>query len=66
MNCWGYIYELLGPGLHWFKPQELFLTAIARAEREGQHEAAHHIRIILKMRNDVMMEKQKEAPPERG
>lgn len=63
---WAYIYELLGPGLHWFKPQEVFLRAIERAEREGQHDAAHHIRIILANRNRVMMEKQKEAPPERG
>jgi hypothetical protein len=43
------------------------LDAIARADREGQHDAADHIRIILRLRNRVLMDvEQKETPPERG
>lgn len=59
---WAYIYRLLGPGLHWSKPQKHFKTAIKRAEAENQHDAADHIRIILKMRNSVMMEKEEKDP----
>ena len=53
---WAYIHKLIGPGLHWSKSQEHFRKAVQRAEAEGQHDAAEHIRIIWRMRNDVMME----------
>jgi hypothetical protein len=61
---WGYIRNVLGPGLHWGRTQEQYRAAIARAEADGQHEAAEHIRIILQLRNAVMMEK--EAPHAAG
>jgi hypothetical protein len=61
---WGYIRKVLGPGLHWGRSQEQYRAAIARAEADGEYEAAEHIRIILELRNTVMMEK--EAPPDRG
>lgn len=60
---WSYIYSLLGPGLHWFKPQSHFREAVKRAQAEGQHDAAEHIRIIWEMRNRVMMEKMQEKDP---
>jgi hypothetical protein len=64
---WAYIRSLLGPGLHWDRTQQQLLDAIARADREGQHDAADHIRIILRLRNRVLMDvEQKETPPERG
>lgn len=59
---WSYIYNLLGPGLHWSKPQSLFRDAVFRAEKEGFHDAAEHIRIIWRMRNDVMMESMQNEP----
>jgi hypothetical protein len=51
------VYELLGPGLQWSKPQSVFYRAIAQAEKEGNSDAAGHLRIMLKRRNLVMMEK---------
>lgn len=64
---WAYIRSLLGPGLHWDRTQRQLLDAIARADREGQPDAAEHIRIILRLRNRVLMDvEQKETPPERG
>jgi len=60
---WGYIYMLLGPGLHWSKSQAHFRQAVRRAEAEGQHEAAEHIRIIWELRNKVMMERMQEKDP---
>ena len=53
---WAYIYQLLGPGLHWNKSQAHFREAVLRAEADGQQDAADHIRIIWGLRNDVMME----------
>jgi hypothetical protein len=61
---WAYIYELLGPGLHWGKTQEQLKAAIEKAEKAGKHDAANHIRIILRMRNVVRFEK--ETPPKQG
>lgn len=60
---WAYIYQLLGPGLHWSKPQSLFRRAVQRAEAEGQQDAADHIRIIWELRNEVMMERMQEKDP---
>lgn len=63
---WAYIRSLLGPGLHWDRTQPELLKAIARADREGQPDAAEHIRIILRLRNRVLMDvEQKEIPPKR-
>lgn len=60
---WAYIYRLLGPGLHWFKPQITFRNAIIQAIKDNNQDAAEHIDIIWEMRNKVMME-QKEDPGE--
>jgi hypothetical protein len=43
--------------LHWSKSQAHFREAVRRAEADGQQDAAEHIRIIWRMRNEVMMEK---------
>lgn len=59
---WGYIYKVLGPGLHWNKSQAQIRAAIAQAEKDGQQDAADHIRIILKLRNEVMMESEEKDP----
>ena len=59
---WAYIYKLLGPGSHWNKTQEHFRNAVNRAEQEGQQDAADHIRIIWRMRNEVMMESEEKDP----
>lgn len=59
---WEYIRNILGPGLHWGKSQKEILEAIDRAHADGKLDAAEHLRIILKRRNAVMMEK--ELPPE--
>ena len=60
---WGYIYMLIGPGLHWSKSQAQFREAVRRAEAEGQHDAAEHIRIMWRLRNEVMMERMQEKDP---
>ena len=54
---------LLGPGLHWTKSQAHFREAVRRAEADGQHDAAEHIRIIWRLRNEVMMERMQEKDP---
>ena len=54
---------ILGPGLHWTKSQEHFRRAVQRAEADGQTDAAEHIRIIWRMRNEVMMERMQEKDP---
>jgi hypothetical protein len=53
---WWYIRQLLGPGLHWGRSQAELKRYIAQAERDGQPDAAEHLRIILRSRNAVMME----------
>lgn len=59
---WWYIRQLLGPGLHWGRSQEEFLSAIKQAEADNMLEAAEHLRIILRLRNQVMMEDDKKEP----
>lgn len=64
---WWYIRQLLGPGSHWGRSQAELKRHIAQAERDGQPDAAEHLRIILRSRNAVMMEpdpddEQKEPP----
>lgn len=55
---WDYIRMLLGPGLHWGKTQKELVDAIDRAHADNELDAAEHLRIILKRRNAVMMEKE--------
>jgi hypothetical protein len=56
---WAYILKLLGPGLHWGRTQEELQAAIARAELDNKPDAAEHLRIILRRRNVVNMDKEK-------
>lgn len=56
-RTWRYLNMLLGPGLQWDKSQHELVALIARAEDEGQLDAAEHLRIILARRNAVMMDK---------
>lgn len=64
---WAYILRLLGPGLHWNRRREDLLAAIADAERDNNPAAAEHIRIILQLRDEVMMYEEKDpasvSPP---
>ena len=59
---WEYISELLGAGLYWGKSQDELLLAIDRAKAGGRKDAADHLRIILKNRNQVMFEDAKKEP----
>lgn len=61
-NVWAYITELLGNGLLWGKSQARFNRAIQKAERDGYHNAAEHIRIMLELRNRVMFEDPEKSP----
>lgn len=58
-NTWSYILNVLGSGLYWGKSQEQIQHAIKQAEKDGQLDAAKHLRIILKERNIVWCEKEK-------
>ncbi len=60
---WAYIHQLLGPGLHWGKSREELLHAIQQAESDGMPDAAHHLRIILQLRDTVMFDAPKEKRP---
>jgi hypothetical protein len=59
---WELIRQLLGPGLHWGRTQAELRAAIAEAERLGEADAAEHLRIILRLRNDVCMEREEKTP----
>jgi len=59
---WWYIRQLLGPGLHWGRSQAELRAAITQAERDRMPEAAEHLRIILRMRNQVMFEDEEKEP----
>lgn len=62
---WAYIRMLLGSGLHWDHSRSKLLAAIERAEREGKPDAADHLRIILELRDKVMViDFEKENPAE--
>ena len=54
---WAYILKLLGPGPHWGRTQEELRRAAEQAEQDGKPDAAEHIRIIHRLRNQVYMEK---------
>lgn len=60
---WKYIASILGPGLHWSRTPEELRRAIARAEHENRHDAAHHLRIILDLRNRVAFDGSEKTPP---
>ena len=62
---WGYIWSLLGPGLHWTRSREDLLAAIQRARSDRQEDAAQHIEFILELRDRVHLDtpEEKEAPP---
>lgn len=53
---WRYIRELLGPGLHWGRTKEELEEYIRKAEQDNMPDAAEHLRIILRLRNQVRME----------
>lgn len=57
---------LLGPGLHWGRSQEELLNAIDRAQKDNMLDAAEHLRIILKLRNQVMMDDEKKPRSRAG
>lgn len=59
---WWYIKALLGPGLHWGRSQNELLRVIKRAEQDNMPEAAAHLRIILRLRNEVMMDDEQKEP----
>lgn len=50
---WAYIRKILGPGIHWSRTKEELEIAIKKAEKDGNKDAADHIRIILDLRNLV-------------
>lgn len=56
---WELIRSLLGPGLHWGKSKEYLEEAAREAEKLNNHDAAEHIRVILRLRNRVMCEPDK-------
>jgi hypothetical protein len=60
---WPYIRALLGPGLHWSKSAASIQAAINRAEREGQHKAADHLRLIQEQINVVNFVTPEEKTP---
>lgn len=60
---WWYIRQLLGPGLHWGRSKEELRAAIAQAEKDNMPEAADHIRIILELRNRVMVDTEDKKDP---
>lgn len=53
---WWYIRYLLGPGLHWGRSKTELQRAIEQAEKDNMPEAAEHLRIILELRNRVMID----------
>lgn len=59
---WAYIRRLFGPGLHWGRSQAELRAAIRQAEKDGEHDAAEHIQIILELRNKVMWEDLEKDP----
>ena len=53
---WSVVLELIGPGLHWNKPQDVFINAIQEAESRNRPDVAEHLREILRLRNAVTFE----------
>jgi hypothetical protein len=59
---WDYITHIMGPGLIWSRTRCDFERFIARAEADGQHEAAEHLRIMARLRGQVMLEPEEKDP----
>ena len=59
---WKLILELVGPGLHYSKPRQVFLDAIEEARRRGREDAVGHIEIMLTLRDKVMFDCPKKDP----
>jgi len=59
---WKLIIRLIGPGLHYTKPRQVFLDAIQEARRRGREDAAGHIEIMLSLRDTVMFDQPKKDP----
>jgi len=60
---WKMILDLIGDGLHWNKPRQVFLDGIAEAERLGRQDVADHLRIMLDLRDTVCFDKPTEPKP---
>lgn len=59
---WKMILDLVGGGLHYSKPRQVFLDGIAEAERRGRPDVADHLRIMLDLRDRVMFDVPKKKP----
>ena len=56
------ILELVGGGLHYAKPRQVFLDAIQVAEQREREDVAQHLRIMLDLRDTVMFDQPKKEP----
>jgi len=59
---WKLIIDLVGPGIHYTKPRQVFLDAIQEARRLGREDAAGHIEIMLDLRDTAMFDQPKKTP----
>jgi len=50
---WSEILELLGPGLHYSKPRQVYLDAIKEAQLRQNENVVEHLKIMLARRDDV-------------
>lgn len=53
---WKMIMSLIGPGPYYARPRGVFLGAIEKAEAAGRADVAHHLRIILDLRDTVQFD----------
>jgi len=59
---WKIINDLIGPGLHYSKPRQLFLDAIEQAEQMNRQDVVDHLKIILDLRDSVCFDAPKKNP----
>jgi hypothetical protein len=59
---WKMILDLVGTGLHYNKPRQVFLDAIDEADRRGRQDVVEHLRIMLSLRDTVMFDQPKKDP----
>jgi hypothetical protein len=59
---WKMILELVGTGLHYAKPRQVFIDAIDEADRRGRQDVVEHLRIMLSLRDTVMFDQPKKDP----
>lgn len=52
-NPWHYIASIIGHRSLWGRSRDEMIHAIERAERDGQTDAAGHLRIMLRRRDEV-------------